>query len=480
MPRIKQRSNLPVLYLEQWYECALQGLEDGTFKSLQKAAEAYNLSKYSLGHRKNGRRSRQLAHHGKQIFSPAAERAIVQWIRKLDNCGFAAGIDHLMSMIKALASDPKRRQIPHQSGQKNIIGKNWITQFLNPHPILVTKFASCIDRQRTYAGNPPILQDHFRKLGKVITERKIKPKAISNVDEKGFVMGISPCTKVITRRGKKNPRVTQSGNRELITGLEAVSADGFIFLHYFNGNGAKHIFDWYKNVTDEDKMARWAVTPKGWTDTTIGYDWLTEVYDPISRQRCPNETQLLILDGHVSHINYKFLKYCEQNDIIVFCLPAHSTHLLQPLDDVLFSALQNAYKTAVEDYFCLTSIGTNRDIFLPLYKQARMEAYTLHNIHQAFAATGIQPFNPRTVLANAKECAAHNKAAEDEALLGVEPEKIHSTKCELRLQTNQALQFRFSKTATSTTLCDLILHVSHAVEYFMTEADIARTESHNM
>jgi hypothetical protein len=184
---------------------------------------------------------------------------------------------------------------------------------------------------------------------------------------------------------------------------------------------------------DEDKKARSAVSPKSWVDKKVGYDWLTEVYYPISRQRCPNERSLLILDGHVSHINYKFLKYCEYNDIIVFCLPAHSTHLLQPLDVVHFSALQNAYKEAVEDHFHLTSISIHWDIFFPLYNQVQKEVYTLHNIHQAFAATGIQPFNPHTVLANAKERAALKKAAEDEALLGVELEKIPYTKCELRL-----------------------------------------------
>jgi len=52
-------------------------------------------------------------------------------------------------MIKALAADPKQRQIPQQPSPKNNIGKKCITRFLNPHPILVMKFASRIDRQRT-------------------------------------------------------------------------------------------------------------------------------------------------------------------------------------------------------------------------------------------------------------------------------------------------------------------------------------------
>ena len=33
----------------------------------------------------------------------------------------------------------------------SLIGRNWITRFLNRHPELVLKFVSRIDRQRTYA-----------------------------------------------------------------------------------------------------------------------------------------------------------------------------------------------------------------------------------------------------------------------------------------------------------------------------------------
>jgi len=115
---------------------------------------------------------------------------------------------------------------------------------------------------------------------------------------------------------------------EFITALEAVSADGFVYPRYIIGKGSVHIFDWYKNVGEEDHNARWAESPKGWTDSNIGYDWLTNVEDPISKAGCPREPRLLILDGHVSHINYKFLTLCKAYNIVVFCLPPHSTHLL--------------------------------------------------------------------------------------------------------------------------------------------------------
>ena len=95
---------------------------------------------------------------------------------------------------------------------KNIIGKNWITRFLNRHPILSIKSASHTDRQPAYASNPHIVDDHFTKLGKVLRTNRFTPEAITNVDEKGFIMGVAPRTRV-TCRGKKNPRVKQDGKR---------------------------------------------------------------------------------------------------------------------------------------------------------------------------------------------------------------------------------------------------------------------------
>ena len=43
--------------------------DDGMFKSLQNAAEAYDLRKSSLGHRRYGHRSWQEVHQEYQIFS---------------------------------------------------------------------------------------------------------------------------------------------------------------------------------------------------------------------------------------------------------------------------------------------------------------------------------------------------------------------------------------------------------------------------
>jgi len=73
------------LILEQRYEAALNGLDTVVFSSLQKAAEAYGLPKSSLGHQKNSHQTREITHQEQQTFTPAAEKAIVKWILKLDD-----------------------------------------------------------------------------------------------------------------------------------------------------------------------------------------------------------------------------------------------------------------------------------------------------------------------------------------------------------------------------------------------------------
>ena len=45
------------------------------------------------------------------------------------------------------------------------------------------------------------------------------------MDEKGFVLGQALKVKVICRKGRRNPRY---GNREMVTVIECVSADGSV------------------------------------------------------------------------------------------------------------------------------------------------------------------------------------------------------------------------------------------------------------
>jgi DDE superfamily endonuclease len=57
--------------------------------------------------------------------------------------------------------------------------------------------------------------------------------------------------------------------------------------------------------------------------------------------------RLLLLDGFSAHIEYDFVEFALYNHIILFTLPPHLTHFLQPLNVVCFQPLKHYYKEAI-------------------------------------------------------------------------------------------------------------------------------------
>ncbi|KAF8248739.1 DDE-domain-containing protein, partial [Wilcoxina mikolae CBS 423.85] len=158
--------------------------------------------------------------------------------------------------------------------------------------------------------------------------------------------------------------------------------------------------------------------------------WLVNVYDSYSKQHCPAETRLLILDGYGSHITADFIDYCKNNNIAVYYLPPNSTHLLQSLDVSLFAPLQNYYGKAIEDHFLTTDISVNHDTFFPLIKQSHKIAYTKETIENTFRGCSIVLLHSKVVM---DKLQAPTTSLNNLPTLTLE--RTPYTKCELRQQT---------------------------------------------
>jgi len=140
------------------------------------------------------------------------------------------------------------------------------------------------------------------------------------------------------------------------------------------------------------------VSDNGWTTDEIGLRWLQNTFIPATNGRMIGKYRLLVLDGHGSHLTPRFDEICSQNDIIPICMPAHSSHLLQPLDVGCFSPLKRAYGRLVDNKARRQFNHIDKFDFLEAYPQAHTEAFTTENIKNSFAASGLVPFNPETVL----------------------------------------------------------------------------------
>jgi hypothetical protein len=69
-------------------------------------------------------------------------------------------------------------------------------------------------------------------------------------------------------------------------------------------------------------------------------------------------------------------------------MPAHSSHLLQPLDVGCFSPLKISYGKQIEKLVRLRIHHITKLEFLPAFKEAFQTAFTEQNIKSGFRATG--------------------------------------------------------------------------------------------
>jgi DDE superfamily endonuclease len=137
-----------------------------------------------------------------------------------------------------------------------------------------------------------------------------------------------------------------------------------------------------------------ALSDNRWTDNELGIEWLKQCFDPETRS-ISRKPRILIMDGHCSHISTEALKFCIASNIIVLCLPAHSTHITQPLDVGIFRPLAMAYSKGVlerGEYSLIYSV--NKIEFLEIYQHARQAAITIKNIVSAWKQAGLIPFDP--------------------------------------------------------------------------------------
>lgn len=156
------------------------------------------------------------------------------------------------------------------------------------------------------------------------------------MDEKGCFLGLLQSAKVITRQGTPGFQA-QDGNRETITIIECICADGTALRPYYIFKGQRCQVSW---IQDDPLHANYSVSPNGWTDCEICRKWGEAFWEQIKHK--PGK-HLLILDGHNSHVSIEFVKFCKEHGIELACFPSHATGFLQPLDVGIFGPLSHAW-----------------------------------------------------------------------------------------------------------------------------------------
>ena len=114
----------------------------------------------------------------------------------------------------------------------------------------------------------------------------------------------------------------------------------------------------------------YTTSQNGWTAQEIGIEWLWRINIPETRRE-GNRWRLLILDGHGSHIDIEFMWLCRQAQIWLLYLPAHTSHILQPLDLAAFSVVKSRYRDQIQALSSLDDAApVKKERFISSYNQA--------------------------------------------------------------------------------------------------------------
>ncbi|KAI9041941.1 Pogo transposable element [Aspergillus affinis] len=367
--------------------CALKKQE---IRSIREAARVFHISFETLRRRLNGTTSRSEIRANGHKMTQNEEESLVQWILSLDRRGAPPRPSHIREMANILLA--QRGTTPVQS-----VGENWVTKFIKRQDRLKTRYTRHYDYRRAKCEDPQIIQVWFNCVQITIMQHGIAQEDIYNFDETGFAMGLVATARVVTRAdyyGKAS--LVQPGNREWVTSIECINSTGWALPPCVIFKGKVHIEGWYQDIK-LPRDSRIEVSPNGWTTDEISLRWLKNLFIPATTSRTTGIYRLLILDGHGSHLTPQFDQICSENNVIPICMPAHSSHKLQPLGVGCFAPLKKAYGSLVERKARLGINHIDKLDFLKAFPQARERAFQADTIRNSFAGAGLIPFDPDRV-----------------------------------------------------------------------------------
>jgi 4-hydroxybenzoate polyprenyltransferase len=368
-------------YTEEDVQNALADLESGV--ALATAATRHGVPRTTLRRRFNGAQPHRHAHEGAQRLTPVQEEHLVKWILQQEALGYAP----THAQVRAIATAVLKREGDHKN-----LGKKWTTHFVQRNQAIKSKLGRRTSWERINEATP----ENIRRLFNMYeTVSWIPPRHRYNADEGGIMegQGINGLVIGSSQENSNSVPVKTINARTWTSIIECISALGVVLdpLVIFKAKSIQE--QWFKQEFLAQNPS-WHVTfsQNGWTSNNIAVEWLEKVFLPQTKPDDPSEARLLIVDGHGSHTSDIFMTTCYLNNVHLLFFPAHTSHILQPLDLGCFSSLKAAYRRFVGEYTAQTDkTKLGKAKFLEFYAEARKIGLREQCVRSGWRATGLYP-----------------------------------------------------------------------------------------
>ena len=354
--------------------------------SLRKAGELYGVPKSTLSDYVQGKVEVGRRRGPPTILSNAEENMLVDWAIEMSKIGYGRTRQQVCEIVKQIL-DKDGRPNPFPDNRP---GKDWWYVFLGrhphitmrtPEPLQLAQATACTEEtiRRWYVAFEQFLQIHS----------VLDPSSIWNADETGCPL--SPHTgKVLCLTGSRDVYHISGSSKEQITTLCAISASGNIIppMHVFAGQRFK-----YNPMEGCVPGSYFGKSPNGWMTTELFYGWIANHF---ATQLPPRHSVVLLVDGHSTQIDIETACFCQENKILLYCLPPHSSHINQPLDVGFYGPLKQSWEKTVTK-FSIENVGKAviKETFARIFREAYMydDTVKVGTIVNAFRNSGKFPVN---------------------------------------------------------------------------------------
>jgi hypothetical protein len=347
------------------------------------------------------------------------------------------GLHLPLKMVDEVAQKILLRSLP--TGTDTIqLGPHWTERFMKRHNLKKVK-QKPIELARKEAHTPSAIREWFEVLEKEMKKKVIKPYNLWNFDETGFRIGVGGNEWVITMDPKRRAWAPSHTSTKHVSVVEAVNAAGEVIEPMLVVTGVVLQERWFEGLSDETLVG---TSLSGYVNDELALEWIQH-FERLTRPSNPNEWRLLLCDNYGSHTFFEFLEYAKQHRIVVIGLPPHSSHLLQPLDVVLFQPYKHYHRQAVSEATRTGCTDFNVMEFLCALQGIRNNTFKMGSVKSSFRETGIWPFNPEKVITKLQveyasiDLEEHFKMLEEQAneLLSLTADIVNRVEAMRRLET---------------------------------------------
>ena len=244
--------------------------------------------------------------------------------------------------------------------------------------------------------NPAVIKKFFDQYQSELQHLKIDdPKQIWNVDESGC-QDVPKEELVVGETGIPASTIVGKEQGETSTVLTFTNADGSCIPPMVIHKGKKVPKSWN---TDKPVGVTLCTSETGWINKPLFLEYATQWVCWMRSWKLLDRPHILLLDAHKSHVyNIRFIKLMKEFNIHVLAIPAHTSHLTQPLDKTPFATLKTAWNENLTEYlFEHAGCGMPKMDFFYVFWPAWKHAMTKANIKSGFRCTGIFPVNPAQI-----------------------------------------------------------------------------------